>query len=110
MMGVVYIFGRMLDILRSDRARNGIAILTAFPTSWWLAHIYDLNKTNSIEEFWWRVVIHALVACVLFVLVGWRLFDRVDNFFDKRFAEDNGDSKEKTMSSRSRKRQTKKKK
>lgn len=111
MMGVVYIFGRMLAILNSDRARNALAILTAFPTSWWLAHIYDLNKVHSDEEFWWRVVIHALVACVLFVLIGWRLFDRVDNFFDKRFAEDNGVSGEKsTMTTRSRNRQKKSKK
>lgn len=110
MLGIVYIFGRMLDILRSDRARNGIAIITAFPTSWWLARIYDFDKITNEEEFWWRVIIHALIGCVLFVLVGWKLFDRVDNFFDKRFAEDNGDNKRTTMNSRARARQTKKKK
>lgn len=88
MLGVVYIFGRMLEVLNSDRARNGIALLTAFPTSWWLARIYDMDIVLSPEELWWRVILYALIGCVLYVLVGFKLFDRVDHFFDKRFAPD----------------------
>lgn len=89
MLGVVYIFGRMLEICGGDRARNAIAIVTAFGTSFWLARIYNTELIGT-PHFWWLFVIHALAACILFVLIGWRLFSRVDRFFDRKFAEDMG--------------------
>lgn len=89
MLGVVYIFGRMLELCGGDRARNAIAITTSFGVSFWLAWIYDAHLWGT-QEFWWTVVIHGLAACILFVLIGWRLFSRVDRFFDRKFAEDIG--------------------
>lgn len=88
-LGVVYIFGRMLEICNSDRMRNGIAIVTGFPVSYWLVHMYDLNKLVHPLEIYWRTFIYGAAACILFVLIGWKLFDRVDHLLDAKFAKDN---------------------
>lgn len=88
MLGVVYIFGRMLALVNSNRGRNLVAIITSFPVSYWTVIMYDLNSLQHPLEMWWRVFVYALGGCILFVLVGWKLFDRVDNLLDKQIAND----------------------
>jgi hypothetical protein len=34
------------------------------------------------------MVIHSSIGVLFYVLIGFKLFDRVDNFLDKRFGKD----------------------
>lgn len=95
MLGVVYIFGRMLELVKTNRGRNAIAIITSFPISYWTVIMYDINRLQHPLEIWWRTFIYAIGACILFVLVGWKLFDRVDNLLDKKVAPDDENDKHK---------------
>jgi len=92
-LGIVYIFGRMLSLVNSYFGRNFLAIITAFPASYLLVKTYDVDNLISPLELYWKTIIYAVVACMFFVLIGWKLFDRVDHFLDKKFAPDEEENK-----------------
>lgn len=95
-LGTVYIFGRMLDLVNSDKGRNAIALLVSLVLSYISILIYDTKIIVHAWEIYWRTFLYSTSSIILYVLIGWRLFDRVDNFLDKRFAPDNGPPKNKT--------------
>lgn len=87
-LGFVYMSGRMLKIVNSDRGRNILALIVIFPLSYWSILIYDMDILVHPWEIYWRVLVYASGSAVLFVLLGWRLFDRVDHLLDKKIAPD----------------------
>lgn len=89
-LGIVYMFGRMLEIVNSNRGRNLIAILVAYPLAYWSIIIYDMQELIHPMEIYWRTLVYGSMSCIFFVLIGWRLFDRADKFLDKKFAPDDG--------------------
>lgn len=91
--GVVYIFGRMLEIINSNRGRNALALIVIFPLSYWSIFIYDSEILVHPWEIYWRTLVYASGASILFVLLGWRLYDRVDNLLDKKIAPDENKKK-----------------
>jgi len=93
-LGTVYIFGRMLDLINSNRGRNFIALVTSFALSYFSILVYDGDILVNEYEIYWRTVLYATSSIILYVLLGWRLFDRVDNLLDKKVAPDNGPPKE----------------
>lgn len=90
-LGVVYIFGRQLELVNSNRGKNLISILVAFPLAYWSILIYDLELLVHPWEVYWRTLVYGAGSSILFVLLGWRLFDRVDYLLDKKVAPDKGD-------------------
>ena len=87
-LGIVYMLGRMLEIIQSDRGRNAVAIFLSFSLSFWSVYAFDFKSINSLHELAWLVLSYASGAVILFVLIGWRLFPRVNSFLDSRFAPD----------------------
>lgn len=87
--GVVYILGRMLCIVNSEVGRNAVAVIFSIVFGTWSVYLYDI-WINTLD-FLWKVSIFSITPCILFVLIGWKLFDRTDHFLDKKFAEDNCD-------------------
>jgi hypothetical protein len=85
--GIVYMVGRGLELLNSNRSRNFVAIITSFGLSYWSVLIYDTGFMQP-NEIYWRTLLYASGTYILFVLVTWKLYDRWDNFLDKRFAPD----------------------
>lgn len=92
-LGIVYIVGRMLEIVNSDRGRNAVALLVIFPLSYWSVIMYDLDIIVHPLEVYWRTLVYGSSACVLFVLIGWKLFSRIDNLLDNKIAPDDDDKK-----------------
>lgn len=87
-LGTVYILGRQLELVNSNRGRNLISILVAFPLSYWSILIYDMNILVHPWEIYWRTLAYGSGSSILFVLLGWRLFERVDHLLDKKVAPD----------------------
>lgn len=89
-LGTVYVFGRMLELANTDRSRNLIAFLTALVLSYMSIMIYDTEIILNDWEVYWRTLLYTMSSIIFYVLIGWRLYDRVDNFLDNKFAPDNG--------------------
>jgi Kef-type K+ transport system membrane component KefB len=87
-LGVVYMLGRGLELVNSNRGRNLIAILVSFGLSYWSIHIYEMGSLVNEWEIYWCTLVYASGSYLLFVLLGWRLYDRFDNFLDDKFYPD----------------------
>ena len=103
-LGVVYTYGRLLNENATDAAKNKLAIFATFLFSF-LSRVSDklmklhetfkiehpleaLNILTPIEMFYfsWEVIIIWLASIVIYVILGWRFYDRINNFLDKTFA------------------------
>ena len=81
-MATVYSIGRMLLLTKSDRIKNSIALLVILGCNYYI-QLQTINKETIIS-----MVVHCSIGILLYVLLGFRLFDRVDSFLDKRFGKD----------------------
>ena len=94
-LGVVYMVGRLLFPKLKDRSKNLIAFFSLFIISFSVTLIYDYNTLIENQQnrmlvlkFLLDAGLYTAGACVLYVTVGWRLYDRVDRFLDKKFGKD----------------------
>lgn len=83
-MAIIYAIGRMLELTASDRIKNSIALITIIGLN------YFQNYKNELSYAIFNTVIHSSIGILLYVLIGFRLFDRVDDFLDKHFGKDRG--------------------
>jgi len=83
---IVYIFGRMLDITRTDRSRNLVALISTGLFS--LGYVYMKKEFPTIPEYVWEFFHWFSMGVLLYVLIGFRLFSRVDTFLDKKVSKD----------------------
>jgi len=87
-LGVVYAFGRMLDIARTDRSRNIIAIIVivimTFLTGNFDGSIQNMLSFNYIIGSFEYVSI----SIIIYVLLCWKLYSRIDSLLDKKVGED----------------------
>lgn len=85
-LGVVYIIGRYLGLVKDYRIKNGIAILVIFGAMFF----YDFNM-EGLKLEWNNIAIwlaHSLISIIFYALVCFRLFDRIDFLLDKKLGED----------------------
>lgn len=83
-MAVVYIVGRMLMLTKSDRVKNSIALLVIIGLN------YFTFRDCKLLEMIFNIALHSSICVLLYVLIGFNLFDRVDNFLDRHFGKDKG--------------------
>lgn len=93
-LAVVYITGRMLEFVNSNRGRNTIAIISSYPLSYYIVSLFETQVTIHSVLFWFATTYVWFLSCVFFVLIGWKLFKRFDHFLDSRFAQDDGHTDE----------------
>lgn len=93
-LGIVYIFGRMLEILRFDRPKNILAILSIYMLQF-LYELFAVNLHKPAEVFFktliekgWSIFLYGSVSIVIYVTLCWRLYNRVDKFLDKKIGSD----------------------
>jgi hypothetical protein len=93
-LGIVYIAGRMLELLKTDRAKNILAIISIY-TLQFLYELFELttNKTpetmlKTLNDKGWNIFLYGTISIVIYVLVCWRLYSRIDKFLDKKIGED----------------------
>jgi len=82
----VYIWGRMLDILKDNRSRNTVALLSTILFT--VFYQYSLTTKNPTFIFMWDFLNWFSMAIIIYVLLGFRLFTRVDSILDIKFGKD----------------------
>lgn len=82
-MAVVYAIGRVLMVTKSDRIKNSFALLSILFLNWWIS----LSQTQTITNIS-DMVVHSSIGILVYVLLGFRLYDRVDSWLDKHFGKD----------------------
>lgn len=83
---MVYIWGRMLGLLNTDRARNGLAIGMSIGVSYAYLSLY--GEPLTFPFFLWKVFYTTCCTLLFYVLVGFKLYDRVDHLLDEKIADD----------------------
>lgn len=87
-LAVVYIIGRMLSITNSDRIKNFIALLCIFGISFLYNYVY--RPEPDIMKFVSQVLMDGSIGVLQYVLIGFRLFNRMDSLLDKKIGKDQG--------------------
>ena len=82
----VYIWGRMLEVLKTNRSRNLLALLTTILFS--TCYLYSMNTDNRIFYFLWEFLNWFSMAIIIYVLLGFRLYSRIDSLLDKKVGKD----------------------
>ncbi len=84
-LAVVYALGRMLELVNSNRARNLIALVIMLGANYlYASNILGIHGTDLILD----CVIYSTEAIILYVVVGFSLYDRMDAFLDKKLGPD----------------------
>jgi len=86
-MAFVYVPGRMLEIVKSFKVKNTIATISAICFSYLYLSAYRTD-VSSPAVLIFQVSQYSALVIVLYVLIGFNLFDRFDSFLDKRGFED----------------------
>lgn len=84
-LGVVYILGRMLEILKQYRTKNFIALVCMVGSSYFLSWTYDVPTMSGVEAYA-RAVMYVAVAAIFYVLIGFDLYDRFNSWSDRKIA------------------------
>ena len=82
-IAVVFAVGRMLLLTKSDRLKNSFALITLLGLNWYI-NLYQAHTIINVTD----MVIHSSIGILLYVLIGFKLYDRVDSFLDKHFGKD----------------------
>lgn len=84
-LGTVYIFHRQLSIKMSMAARHKLALVSMLVYSGFVTYVYF---EAPLKRMLWETFIYWVIANVFYVIFGWTLFSRMDDFLDKRFGKD----------------------
>lgn len=105
-LGIVYILGRLLELVNSDRSKNIIAyisiIILALVTG-------DFANGFLNFDYLFEAFIISNLSAIFYVTVCWRFFNRIDALLDKKVGQDKYDEqkaaedKRKEMASKLRK-------
>lgn len=87
-LAIVYIFGRMLNLVNSDRGRNSIALIIILGWSAFEEYIIHDFDIEEIVMFIYNTIIYSSISILLYVWLGFKAFSRIDNWLDKRVAPD----------------------
>ncbi len=81
----VYIWGRMLDILKSNKSRNLLALVSTIIFT--AGHIYSKETESQIFYYTWEFLNWFSMGILIYVLVGFNLFTRVGKLQDIKIAK-----------------------
>ena len=92
-LAVVYVVGRMFDLVHTDRLKNFIALLLIVGLNYAYSNLFYTIDDLSYKI--WDVFVNSCLSTVLYVLIGFKIYDRVDNLLDKKIAPDKQEPKPK---------------
>jgi amino acid transporter len=84
-LGFVYLFGRMLNLLKTATTKN----ITAFTVMilCYIFYFYFLSQLDLIHKIW-TGIIHLSISIIFYTLLGFKLYSRVDTLLDKKLSPD----------------------
>ena len=92
-LSAVYVSGRMLGIVNSDIIRNVIAI-SMMVLSYWFYFEYYSGNMETVDMIW-RGAVYISTTIVIYVNVGFKFYERFDDYQDKHFGKDKEPGKNK---------------
>lgn len=90
-MASVYVLGRMLSVVKTQEAKNSVAFIVTLLAS----AIVSIDSIPIAREQVYEAIIVSSLVLILYVLVGFSLYDRADSFLDKHFGPDRPPRKKK---------------
>lgn len=114
-LGFVYIFGRILGIEKTDRAKNITALIIMMITTMLVIALkYGIDYKNwEVQRILWIIlefIGFLSFGAIVYVLIGWKLYSRMDSYLDKKFGEDKEEKKSAVRKQRTTKKTTRRKK
>jgi hypothetical protein len=91
-LAVVYIFGRFLDIAKTDRSKNAIALVTMFFLSFLVVGFIDfkdimltfkLTSIAMIVDYGFLVLFHYLFSILFYSVFCFKFFDNCKKILEK---------------------------
>ena len=110
-LGMVYIVGRMLNIVTSIRGKNLVALFIMVGLSYWSVWLFDWETLTHPHEAYWLSLLYITSGSVLYVLIGFDLYVRFNAWCDKKFGPAEGETKDASETKKTRRKtktQTKK--
>jgi hypothetical protein len=89
-LGMVYLFGRMLFMVKTPIGKNRVAAISlGFGTLAVMSSVFIKNEKylviiDKLYQFFFLVGI----GCILYTLIGMRIFSRINRFQDRIIGED----------------------
>lgn len=85
-LGNVYIFGRMLGLLKKPHPKNLLAIITMVSCYFFYFWIY--KPEYSINERIWLSIIYIAITSIFYTIIGFKFHERADAWLDRKIASD----------------------
>jgi hypothetical protein len=85
-LAVVFLLGRMLELVKSNRGKNTVAFLAML-----VAYVFYFKLVDGdgpLVNRIWRGTVYVSCTIILYVLFGFKLYDRFDDFMDRHFGKD----------------------
>jgi hypothetical protein len=76
----------MLGFAKKDRSKNAVGLVVIAIASFF--EVWFNLEWDNIGHLIWLTNLHACGGVIAYVAVGFRLYDRADNFLDAKFAKD----------------------
>ena len=87
-LGIVYIFGKLLEITKTDKSRNILAtvvlVLLSFFTGKFDGHYINMFNFKYIFES----LVYVAIGSIIYVNFCWKLFSRIDDLLDRKVGKD----------------------
>lgn len=87
-LSIVYITGRMFNIVKYYKTKNLIAFVTIFLSSYLYGKIYINYDNISTNVEIADAFLYGCYAIILYTILGFKLYSRLDTFLDKYIGED----------------------
>jgi len=76
----------MLNLAKTNTKKNWIAVITLILSYSFYFIYYDIKYT--LEQKIWYTLIYISISIIFYVLLGFKLYDRVDQLLDKVVPDD----------------------
>ena len=84
-LGIIYGFGRLLEIVHDYKTKNRLAFLIIIILSYFSGNFEVVDKLFIMD-----VVTIASLSNIIYVTVCWRFYYRMDNFLSSKIASSQG--------------------
>jgi len=85
-LGLVYTLGKLIPLFKTDNSKNVFALISMIGISYTTSILF----IQDLELFYrvWDVAVHTLLSVIIYINVCWKLYSRMDSFFDRKIGVD----------------------
>ncbi len=83
-LAATYFLGRMLEVVHTDRTRNFVAFIGIVTSAYLSLTVYNGALVQDYARYTWKMLVVCSFAIILYVLFGFRLYHRLDEWQTKK--------------------------